>query len=74
MKVEALKTFRRWYNVVVLAIIAAFLIATLNNWGQPSSMLFGCFAVLAGAMLIVTNMVVKQMLPKEKPQFRNQKK
>ncbi|MBP5346340.1 MAG: hypothetical protein J6Y99_09005 [Bacteroidales bacterium] len=74
MKVETLKKFKRWYNVVVLALIAAFLIATLHEWGKPSCFLFACFAVLSGAMLIVTNMVVKQLLPKEKPQFRNQKK
>ena len=74
MKVEALKTFKRWYNVIVMVIILAFLIATLYNWGKPSCFLFGCFAVLAAAMLLVTNIVIKQMLPKEKKQFRNQKK
>ncbi len=74
MKADTLKSFKRWYNIVVTAIILAFLIATLHNWGEPSSFLFGCFAVLSGAMLIVTNMVIKQLLPKEKPQFRNQKK
>ncbi len=73
MKVETLKSFKRWYSVVVLAIIVGFLIAAMSNWGKPSSFLFGCFAILAGLMLIVTNLVVKQMLPKEKPQFRTKK-
>ena len=72
MKPQTLRTFKRWYTVVVLVIILALLVAAYMNFGKPASYLFGCFAVLAGLMLIVTNMVVKQMLPKEKQnKFRN---
>jgi lipopolysaccharide export LptBFGC system permease protein LptF len=73
MKAETLKKFKRWYSVVVMALILAFLIAAYVNYGKPASFLFGCFAVLSALMLVVTNMVVKQMLPKEKPQFRTKK-
>ena len=72
MKHESLKTFRRWYGIVVGIIVLAFLIATIVNWGKPSAYLYGCFCVLAGLMLIVTRTLVKQMLPKEnKKKFRN---
>ena len=74
MNYGALKTFRRWYTVVVLVIILAFLIAAIVNWGKPAAMLYGCFGVLCAFMLVVTNTIVKQLLPKEKTnKFRNHK-
>ncbi|MBQ0057846.1 MAG: hypothetical protein KBT20_09340 [Bacteroidales bacterium] len=72
MNYQTLKTFKRWYTVVVMIIILAFLVATYMNFGKPSAYLYGCFAVLAGLMLVVTNFTVKQLLPKEKHnKFRN---
>ena len=74
MNYDILKKFKRWYSVVVLVIILAFLIAAIANWGKPAAYLYGCFGVLAALMLVVTNTIVKQLLPKEKQnKFRNHK-
>ena len=72
MNSQTLKSFKRWYTVVVMLIIVAFLVAAYLNYGKPSAYLYGCFAVLSGLMLVVTNFVVRQLLPKEKHnKFRN---
>ena len=74
MKYDRLKKFKRWYSVVVLVIVLAFLIATIVNWGKPAAYLYGCFGVLSALMLVVTNTIIKQLLPKEKQsKFRNHK-
>jgi len=74
MQYETLKTFKRWYSIVVMIIIVAFLIAAIANWGKPAAMLYGCFGILGALMLVVTNTLIKQLLPKEKKnKFRNHK-
>jgi len=72
VKIQTLKTLKGWYNVIVMIIIVIMLGAAYMNWGKPACYLFFCFAVLAGLMMIVTNAVFKQILPKEKSnKFRN---